>query len=365
MSKKILIVCPSPEGVAPGQRLKYEQYFENWRENGYEITVESFISTSFQKIVYKKGYFFPKLFYTIQGYINRIKLIGQLKNYDIVYLFLWVTPFGFPLFEWIYCKLSRKVIYDIDDLVYTTAENAPWYSRVFKTKYKPIYLMKKADHVITCTPYLDQFVRKYNSYTTDISSTVDTSNKYICVNSYSNDKPLIIGWSGSHSTIQHFKIITNVLTAIQAKYPGIKILVMGGSNIEIPNLNLESTEWSEEKEIKTLQKFDIGIYPLPNEQWVYGKSGLKAIQYMALGIPTIATAIGTNFRVIENGESGYLVESEKEWIEKLTLLIENSSLRKQIGMAGRLKVEKLFSLDANKQKYLDAFNNVVSGNKKN
>ena len=359
MRNKILIVCPNPEGVAPGQRLKYEQYFENWRENGYDITVEPFISKSFQKIVYKKGFFFSKLYHTLIGYGNRLKLLGQLKNYDIVYIFLWVTPFGLPLFEKLYCKLAKKIIYDIDDLVYTTSENAPWYSKFFKTKYKPIFVMKKAGHVITCTPYLDLFVRKFNNNTTDISSTVDTSKKYVCVNSYTNDNPLVIGWSGSHSTVQYFMIIKNVLLAIQKKYPSIIIRVMGGSNIEIADLRVESTEWSEEKEIATLQSFDIGIYPLPDEQWVYGKSGLKAIQYMALGIPTIATAIGTNFRVIENEISGYLVNSEEEWIEKLTMLIENPQLRRKIGMAGRLKVEECFSVSANQQKYLNAFNTLL------
>ena len=359
MRKKIIVVCPNPEGFAPGQRLKYEQYFDNWRQNGYDITVKPFVSNAFQKVVYKKGHYFLKFRYTVLGYLKRVKLLLYIKEYDIAYIFLWVTPFGFPLFEMLYCKLANYIIYDIDDLVYTTNKNAPWYSKLLKTKYKPIYLMKKAGHVITCTPYLDQFVRRFNNNTTDISSTVDTSEKYVCVNSYTNDNPLVIGWSGSHSTVQYFMIIKNVLLAIQKKYPSIIIRVMGGSNIEIADLRVESTEWSEEKEIATLQSFDIGIYPLPDEQWVYGKSGLKAIQYMALGIPTIATAIGTNFRVIENEISGYLVNSEEEWIEKLTMLIENPQLRRKIGMAGRLKVEEYFSVSANQQKYLNAFNTLL------
>ena len=359
MRKKILVVCPNPEGVAPGQRLKYEQYFEHWQNNGFDITVKPFISESFQKIVYKKNYLASKFYYTILGYVERIKTLAQLRQYDLVYIFLWVTPFGFPVFEMLYCAIAKRIIYDIDDLVYITNKNAPWYSKLFKTKHKPIYLMKKADHVITCTPYLNQFVRRFNNNTTDISSTVDTSKKYVCVNPYTNDKPLVIGWSGSHSTIQHFVTIKNVLAAIQQKYPQIKIKVMGGSNIAIENLKIDSIEWSEEKEIPTLQSFDIGIYPLPDEQWVYGKSGLKAIQYMSLGIPTIATAIGTNFRVIENGISGYLVNSEEEWIEKLVLLIENPDLRKQIGIAARLKVEEYFSVAANQHKYLSSFTSVL------
>ena len=113
---------------------------------------------------------------------------------------------------------------------------------MFKTKYKPTYLIKKAEHVITCSPYLDTFIRKYNSNTTDISSTVDPAKKYNCVNLNSNDKPLTIGWSGSHFTTRYFVTITNVLLAIQQKYPGIKIMVMGGSNTQAPDLKVESTE---------------------------------------------------------------------------------------------------------------------------
>ena len=357
--KKILVICPNPVGYAPGQRLKYEQYFEFWEKNGYDVTVKPFISETFQKVVYKNGHYLTKVFETIKGYGRRLRDISEIKKYDIVYIFLWVTPFGFSLFERIYCAAARKVIYDIDDLVYTTNQSTPWYLKLLKTQHKPIYLMKKADHVITCTPYLDKFVRQFNENTTDISSTVETS-RYIPVNRFTNDLPLTIGWSGSHSTIRHFMTIKNVLRHIQQKYPDIKISVMGGSNVIVDGLKIDSTEWSEEKEISTLQTFDIGIYPLPDEQWVYGKSGLKAIQYMAIGIPAIATAIGTNFRVIEEGVTGFLVDSEEAWIEKLSLLIENPALRRSLGVAARLKVEKEFSVEANKRKYLEAFDQVLN-----
>jgi L-malate glycosyltransferase len=358
-NKKILIICPHPEGYAPGQRLKYEQYFDMWRVNGYDITVKPFMSEKMQNIVYKKGYIFTKVYETIKGYCQRIALIPQIKNYDIVYYFLWVTPFGPPIMEWIYCKFTKGMIYDIDDLVYTKNSSNTWYLNLLKGHKKPIYLMKKAGHIITCTPYLDKFVRQYNSNTTDISSTVDTEKRYRCVNDYTNKKEIVIGWSGSHSTIAHFLTIKNVLQKIQAKFPNVKIMVMGGKNIVVEGLQIQSQEWKEEIEISTLQSFDIGIYPLPNQEWVFGKSGLKAIQYMALGIPTVATAIGTNYRVIENGVSGFLVNTEDEWVEKLSLLIENPELRKLIGAEARKKVENEFSLKVNAIKYFKAFEEVL------
>ena len=94
MKKKILILCPYPENVAAGQRLKYEQYFDNWRQNNYEVTVSSFMDYSLLIIIYKKGLYFRKFIFIIKGYFNRIKIIKKIKNYDLVYVFMWVTPFG-------------------------------------------------------------------------------------------------------------------------------------------------------------------------------------------------------------------------------------------------------------------------------
>lgn len=358
--KKILVVCPHPVNYAPGQRLKYEQYFNNWQSNGYDVTVKPFMSEKLQNIVYKEGYYLTKIVETLKGYWQRIKLLFTLRQYDIVYYFLWVTPFGTTFFERIYCLLSQKIVYDIDDLVYTKSQSTKWFLRLLKGYAKPIYLMKKANYVITCTPYLHKFVQQYNANALDISSTVDTELRYIPCNPYSNHKPLVIGWSGSHSTLPHLRSIENVLRKIQQKYPDIVIRVMGGANVQIKGIEIDSLAWREEIEISTLQTFDIGIYPLPNEEWVYGKSGLKAIQYMALGIPTVATAIGTNFRVIENGVSGFLVQNETEWIERLSQLIENPQLRRQIGEKARDKVVREFSITANSQHYLSVFKQISS-----
>lgn len=358
--KKILIICPHPVNYVPGQRLKYEQYFSNWSENGYEVTVKPFMSEKLQSIVYKEGHYATKIIETLKGYLQRTALLFSLQNYDLVYCFLWVTPFGLPLFEKLFCFFSKKVIYDIDDLVYTKSTASKWYIRLLKGYSKPIYLMRKAHHVITCTPYLDKFAQQYNPHTTDISSTVDTQLRYIPINAYNNNKNLVIGWSGSHSTVRHLLTIENVLKKIQNKYPNVIIRAMGGTGIKVEGLVIESLAWREDIEISTLQTYDIGIYPLPDEEWVYGKSGLKAIQYMALGIPTVATAIGTNFRVIEDGISGFLVTSEEEWIQRLSQLIENPDLRRQIGKKAREKIVNEFSIAANNYKYLSVFRQLTT-----
>ena len=357
-AKKILVICPHPEGYVPGQRLKYEQYFNHWRNNGYDVTVKPFFSEAVQKVLYKKGYFHVKIYGTLAGYVKRFFQLFTTSKYDTVYVFLWVTPFGPPLFEWAVSKLAKRMIYDIDDLVFLKHKEAePWYAYFLKGRQKPIYLMKKADHIITCTPYLDEFARQFNARTTDISSTINTAT-YQPVNKYTNTQKITLGWSGSHSTIRMLRIIIPVLLELK-KQVDFTLIVMGSADFEIPGLEVEAYAWSEEIEIPTLQKIDIGLYPLPlNEEWVKGKSGLKALQYMALGIPTIATNVGCNDRVIENGVSGFLVITEQEWIEKLLLLINDPALRKKIGEAARQRVERYYSIKANEPVYLSILNGV-------
>ena len=219
--------------------------------------------------------------------------------------------------------------------------------------------MKKANHIITCTPYLDNFVRTHNINTTDISSTIQTD-KYQIVNTYSNSEKLILGWSGSHSTAKYLFLIKDVLVELYKTHP-FRLLVMGTNNLDIEGLEITRVNWSEEVEIPTIQQFDIGLYPLPDELWIHGKSGLKALQYMACGIPTVATKVGEAIqRVVTDKEDGFLVYSADEWLSALKNLIENPELRKSMGQKARKKVVDFYSIDSNKNKYLEILNSVAS-----
>ncbi|WP_462252910.1 glycosyltransferase family 4 protein [Ferruginibacter sp.] len=356
--KRILIVCPYPAGVAPSQRLKFEQYYKYFEENGYEIIVKPFIDNSFWQIVHKKGNFFKKTGKSLQGYCKRMLLLLSLRKFDLVYIHLWVTPFGPPIFEWLYSKLAKKMIYDIDDLVYLKFDKTPWVIRQLKGYRKPIMLMKNADHVITCTPHLDKFVKQYNNNTTDISSTINTD-VYQPKTDYSfKERKPVIGWSGSHSTVWHMQTIFPVLKKLKQQID-FKLLIMGTDALVDTDLDIECLAWKEEYEVTVINRFDIGIYPLPDKEFVLGKSSLKALQYMAVGIPTVATAIGTNFRVIENGVNGILVNTGEEWIEALKKLIENEDYRKRLGENAAERVKNLFSVNASKDIYLHILDNAA------
>ena len=358
--RRLLVVCPHPENVAPGQRLKYEQYFDHWRANGYEVVVSPFMTRRFQSIVYQPGRILEKVFWVGWGYLRRIRDLLRLPFYDGAYIFLWVTPLGLPFFEGLFAAASRRLIYDIDDMVFLGhSSEANRFIRVLKGRKKMIFLMRKADHVIVCTPYLEAFVKQHNPNTTDISSTIDTD-RYVPANPYSNARRLTLGWSGSHSTSKYLHLLDDVLREL-AQEIDFQLKVIGDANFTMEGVDVSAQEWSEPTEVQDLQEIDIGLYPLPDEEWVLGKSGLKALQYMALGIPTLATGIGANSRIIQDGEDGFLVSDPREWKSCLLKLVSDPELRRRIGHRATRTVSERFSVRATKGTYLGLLDTVFSG----
>ena len=357
--RSLLVICPQRENTAPSQRLKYEQYFDHWRGNGYQVVVSPFMTRRFQSIVYQPGRILEKVFWVGWGYLRRIRDLLRLPFYHGAYVHLWVTPFGLPLFEWLNATVARSLVYDIDDLVFLGhSSEANRFIQPLKGRRKMIFLMRKADHVIVCTPHLEAFVKQHNPRTTDISSTIDTD-RYVAVNPYSNDRQLTLGWSGSHSTSQYLHLLDEVLREVALEID-FRLKVIGDPSFSVDGVEVDAQEWHEPTEVRDLQEIDIGLYPLPDEEWVLGKSGLKALQYMALGIPTVATRIGANSRIIQDGENGFLVSDQKEWKDRLVALASDPDLRKRIGDRANRTVSERFSVHANRDSYVGVLDGVFS-----
>ena len=358
MKKKILFICPYPIDTVPGQRLKYEQYFETFKNSGYEVTVYPFFSEAVYRNLYKKNKFFIKVFGVLFGFVKRILTIFILRKYNVVYIFLNVVPLGKNLIEKLYVLVSKKIIYDIDDLVYlleTSKEN--WFVKKFKSSKKYEFLIKNANYVITCTNYLDNYVKKINKNSLNIPSTVDTKKYIPSVFIKKNKKDIVLGWTGSFSTYPYLDLIKDPLNKIIEKH-GCKFNLICSVKEKTEIKNCKFVQWSSSKEVNQIKKIDIGLYPLPNYEWVNGKSGLKAIQFMSLGIPVIATNNKVNKRVIKHNQTGYLAEDFDDWYHYMDLIIRNNALRKYLSTCAKKYAQKYFSVNYNKRKYLNVLKKV-------
>jgi glycosyltransferase involved in cell wall biosynthesis len=139
--------------------------------------------------------------------------------------------------------------------------------------------------------------------------------------------------------------------------------VIGNFDYELPGVDLEVVRWTKDREVADLQSFDIGVYPLPIDDWVLGKSGLKAIQYMAFGLPTVATEVGTTPLLIRNGENGILVKTEADWLDALARLIRDPALRRRLGQAARADAVRHYSTRAIAARYREALNSVMEASR--
>ena len=345
--KKILVICPFPEGVAAGQRLKYEQYFYDWSINDYDVVVSSFMDMALWNILYSPGKHNLKILGVLKGYFRRILDLAKIKKFDLVYIHMWVTPFGGALFEKIVRNLANKIIYDIEDNILISQGNKlnP-IAKLLKRKSKIKYLIRTSDHVITSSPFLNDYCLGINdkSSCTYISSSVDTD-KFIPNKEFKKDRKVTLGWTGTFSSKPYLDLLRATIIKLN-KHCDFKLRVIGNFEYEFPGIDLEVIQWSKEKEVEDMQGIDIGLYPLVEDDFVLGKSGLKAIQYMAFGIPTVATNYGTTPILIEHMENGLLVASEDEWFDALKTLIQDTKLRRKLGKNARETAQKKFSVNA-------------------
>lgn len=364
----ILIICPYPFDQAAGQRLKYEQYIKSWEKEGYKVKISSFMNDSLWQVAHKKGYLLTKFFGIIRGYLIRIRDIFSLKDFDIVYIFQWTTPFGTKLYDYIVRILAKRIIFDLEDFVFLThKEDLPSGSmnpnpllKFFRSNNKTIFWIKESDHVITSSPFLNEHCKAQNlkKASTFISSSVNTD-VFRPSNKYNNQKKVTIGWTGTFSSKPYLDLIKEVFVDL-SKNCEFKLRIISNFDYEISGVDYEVIRWTKEKEIEDLQGIDIGVYPLEDSQWVLGKSGLKAIQYMAFGIPTVATNVGTSSQIIEHLKNGWLVDSEEEWYKALFTLVKDPDLRRSLGEKAREKIIKNYSIQAIKSQYLEILNQQIT-----
>src|SRR5205807_612503 len=119
--------------------------------------------------------------------------------------------------------------------------------------------------------------------------------------------------------------------------------------------------WRAETETDDLRPIDIGVMPLPDDAWSKGKCGLKALQFMALGIPTVCSPVGVNTEIIQDGENGFIADSEEEWVEKLGRLLRSAQLRERLGLAGRATVERSYSAIAQAPRVYEVLESITRG----
>lgn len=351
--KTILFIASHRKNRSPSQRFRFEQYLDYLSQNGFQCDFSYIISEKDDSIFYAKGNYFKKFIIIIKAFLKRCKDVLHASSYDIIFIQREAFVTGSVFFEKLFSYLKPKLVFDFDDAIWLldisqANENLRWLKKPEKTSK----IISLSDLVFAGNKYLADYAIRFHNNVKVLPTTIDTD-EYISANLIKNSHMICIGWSGSITTIKHFGYAIPFLRKVKEKY-GNKVYfkVMGDEDYYNEELDIKGIPWSADRELKELSSFDIGIMPLPNDEWAKGKCGLKGLSYMALEIPTIMSPIGVNTEIITDGVNGFLADHIDEWVEKLSKLIESRELREQLGKEARKTVVEKYSVQAQKDNYL-------------
>ncbi len=316
-----------------------------------KYTVRPGVPEKLDRVYHSHPTYFNKILWFLLKVLDRIVVLPQLKKYDIVVLQRETLPYFYPLLDKLIVRLARYSVFDFDDAIFEYYKKKTLFKRLilyFKSVEK---IISNCDAVITSTPYLEAFAKKYNSNVTVVPTCIDplvsTRPKRF------KDGPIVIGWIGSNSTREYLNEIIPVLKRLSESFE-IVFRLVGVEGFYVPGLNVECLPWNKKDEWQYLQSFDIGVMPLPDNPWTRGKAGYKLLQYMTAGVPVVASAVGFNKEIIQHGENGYLATSLDEWEICLISLIQDAEIYEGFSKNGLETVRNRFSFDVNAVKWLNA-----------
>lgn len=265
-----------------------------------------------------------------------------IKDQLFPYLPWWVEKFLFPA--------GQAVGVDLDDAVFLTPGQGRKMEKVLGV----------AGFVMVGNKYLSDFAARHNRKVCLVPTVVDTARIRARTDWKIADPGgvITIGWIGLAYNLSYLRELAEPLAELSRKFR-IRLKVVSSRGVKMRGVNVVFKKWSLAGEDDEVQSFDIGIMPLRDDEWSRGKCGLKLIQYMAAGVPVVASPVGVNAEIINDGQNGFWARNPAEWVEKLAILCQNEELRRDFGIRGRETVEKSFSLSAWAPRLYEVYQPVV------
>jgi len=328
---------------APSQRFRLEQWAPYLAEQGIDVDFEPFASEALASLLYSAGGHFRKAWEVLRCSTRRLASLRRALEYQLIVVHREALPLGPALYERLTRLIGRPFVYDFDDAVWlpnASATNAVF--SALKMTGKTRVSCALATAVMAGNRYLADFAERYCGRVEIVPTTVSLRAYTL---GPSRDSPVpTVGWSGSHSSAIYLGEISQALTELR-KRVAFRLLVIGARGIEVPGVEVECRPWRSQSEVEDLRAIDIGVMPLPDDEWARGKCALKALQYMALGIPTVVSPVGANRDVVRHDSNGLHATDSRSWVEALERLIREPATRARLGRAGRLTIEQDYSAE--------------------
>ncbi len=335
-----ILFLPRYARVAASSRHRFHNYFPLLERAGFECDASALFDERYWEKKNRTGKTPP--IDALRGYGRRLAVLAHARRYDLVVLHCEALPYLPAFWERALVRQGVPYVLDFDDAIFHNYDQHPVRAVRFLLGRKFRRVLEGAVAVIAGNRYLADYAGGV-ARRVEVLPTVVDLDVYRPVRSRLNRAEVVVGWIGSPSTAPYLAGIAEALADFQRRSGG-RVVLVGSGPVRLPDVTLEERPWSEAAEVTDIGDFDIGVMPLPDTPWARGKSGFKLIQYMALGIPVVASPVGANLDIVEQGVNGFLAAGKEDWVEALDRLAGDAALRQRMGAAGRQRVEERYCL---------------------
>jgi glycosyltransferase involved in cell wall biosynthesis len=354
----VLALVPYALDASPSQRFRIEQWQPALEADGIDLTLEPFVDRELLAILHQPGQRVEKALRGSAALVRRLADVASARRFDAIVVHRAAALFGPALLERLIVLMRRPILYDFDDAIYllhTSEANRAIGWLKFPGKTQALCRMSRG--VVVANEGLAEYARRYNPNVHMVPSSVDTQ-RFRPPAGPREPGPMRVGWTGSSTSLTYLEMFEPVLGEMLARLP-VELHVHSDREpaLRVP---FRFHPWRPDTEADELSRLDVGIMPMPEDAWARGKSAMKALLYMAMGIPTVATGVGTNRDVIRSGENGLLVRTPEEWLGAIEKLAASPGERARLGGAGRRTVEEHYSKDVCAALFAKAVRSVVA-----
>jgi glycosyltransferase involved in cell wall biosynthesis len=353
---KVLALASYPAEAA-ATRYRLAQFVAPLAERGIELTIHPFIDAKLFGRLYQPGAWLRNVAGLIKSAVLRFNELLAARGADVVLIQREAMIFGPPLIEWLTTRAAKRpMVLDLDDATYVSYTSPTYGGAGSALKWfgKTDDLIRWAALVTCGNRSIAEYVESKGALARIIPTVVDTA-VFRPAPRHDDDHPVVLGWIGTHSTFPYLQSIFPVLSELARQHKfRLKIVGAGKDEVSVTGVEVENLPWSLEREVSDFQSIDIGLYPIDaslySGKWASGKSGFKAIQYMAVGIPYVATPVGGSAEIGEPGTTHFFATTNDEWRQALAALLSDVDRRQRMGAAGRRHAVEHYELQAQADK---------------
>lgn len=291
-----------------------------------------------------------------RSYLRRAAMLLKARSCDVLWVHCEFFPYLPGFMEALAARTGgRPIVFDYDDAIFHMYDSAsnPLVKGLLEGKLAP--LLRRAHTCLCGNAYLRDYAAQFCRNSIIVPTAVDTGVYVPAASGGGSGGVPVVGWIGSPSTWPYVHPLLPLLSEMAREGRAVVRIVGAGQNAQrdcFPGMEL--VDWSESTEVAEVQKMDIGIMPIPDDEWARGKSGYKLIQYMACGLPVVASPVGVNREIVREGENGFLATTEAEWRDAVERLLSDPELRTRMGRRSRERAAAEYSLAAQAPRVVDA-----------